>query len=84
MIKRISEHVEVVFSFFYIHSLVHGFDYLREGKNHGHVHTYLFSLKTESFPSRFKQIRVHTLRFWVGFARPRENGSIFDGSMRIN
>ena len=42
MIKHISKHTEVVFSFFCIHLLVHGFDYLQEGNNHGHVHTYLF------------------------------------------
>jgi len=73
MIKRISKHTEVVFSFLCIHLLVYGFDYLREGNNHGHVHTYLFLFINGELSPRFKQIRVHTLRFSVGFARPREN-----------
>ena len=33
---------------------------------------YPFWFKTESFPSVFKEIRVHTLRFSIGFARPQE------------
>ena len=55
----------------------------------GPVHKYPLVLETETFSQFSKQIRVHKLRFGILFAHPNknatftENGTIFNGSMRI-
>ena len=54
-------------------------------------HVFVFVWKRKLFsPFSKKKIRVHTLRFWMVFARPKENaiaienGTSFDERMRIN